>query len=372
MIVFNYLSRQVFVAMASVTFVLLLIFMSGRFIKYLSQAASGSISPDILLAVMAYRLPGFLELILPLGFFMGIMLAYGRMYLESEMTVLHACGMSQNRLLGYSQVMAVAVSTMVAVMSLYLSPYGMQRVESLFVEQSQRTAFEMLAPGRFQSLGSNSRVTYAGGLSEDKRVMYDVFISEVGRDENSVNLLYAKKGVQTVDPNTGERFLVLHNGRRYEGVPGQADFKQLAFGSYGILISRSDAEQRKVKEEAILTTSLLTSDDPELVSVLYWRFSIVLLVPIVTLIAVAVCKVNPRQGRYVHLLPAMLLYVVYLGLLIVAKKKVAESGLSPVLAMGSIHVVFLIIGIGLLKRESIVMLTQRPFNKTALSRGDNA
>ncbi|KZY70477.1 hypothetical protein A3738_24615 [Oleiphilus sp. HI0066] len=79
-------------SMLAVTFILLLIFMSGRFIKYLSQAAVGNISADILFLVMAFRLPGFLELILPLGLFMGILLAYGRMYMESEMTVLHACG----------------------------------------------------------------------------------------------------------------------------------------------------------------------------------------------------------------------------------------------------------------------------------------
>ena len=96
-------------SMLAVTLVLLLIFMSGRFIKYLAKAASGGISPEILLAIMAYRLPGFLELILPLGFFIGILMAYGRMYLESEMTVLHACGYSQRRLVVTSLLFSLCV-----------------------------------------------------------------------------------------------------------------------------------------------------------------------------------------------------------------------------------------------------------------------
>ena len=85
--------------MLAVSGILLLVFMSGRFIKYLAEAAAGELAGDVLFQIMAYRFPGFLELILPLGFFIGILLAYGRMYLESEMTVLFACGVSDKQLL---------------------------------------------------------------------------------------------------------------------------------------------------------------------------------------------------------------------------------------------------------------------------------
>ena len=43
--------------------------MSGRFIKYLAQAASGLLDPGSLFLIMGFRLPGFLQLILPLGLF---------------------------------------------------------------------------------------------------------------------------------------------------------------------------------------------------------------------------------------------------------------------------------------------------------------
>ena len=98
-IVFRYLTRQVIISMLAVSGILLLVFMSGRFIKYLADAAAGELAGDVLFQIMAYRFPGFLELILPLGFFIGILLAYGRMYLESEMTVLFACGVSDKQLL---------------------------------------------------------------------------------------------------------------------------------------------------------------------------------------------------------------------------------------------------------------------------------
>jgi lipopolysaccharide export system permease protein len=354
LIIFNYLARQVVGSMFAVTLVLLLIFMSGRFIKYLSQAAVGNISPDILASVMAYRLPGFLELILPLALFMGVLLAYGRMYLESEMTVLHACGYSRSRLAWHTFIVAAAVSVAVGMMSLYVSPQGMQRVETLFAEEAKKTEFEMLSPGRFQTLSGGERVTYAGRLSDDKRVMFDVFISESGDEGEATNVIYAESGVQTIDPQTGRRFLVLQNGRQYQGIPGSAAFKELAFETYGVLISEAEAEIRKVKEEAIPTSALIESSDPVSRSILSWRVSLVVLVPIVTLLAVALCRVNPRQGRYLHLLPAMLLYVLYLGLLILAKKKSAEGEVDPIFAFGVVHIGFLALGLLMFNKEALL------------------
>lgn len=336
--------------MLAVTLILLLVFMSGRFIKYLAQAASGGLSPDVLFSIMAYRLPGFLELILPLGFFIGILLAYGRMYLESEMTVLHACGYSEGRLHRDTLVMSFFVAMVVGCMSLWASPAGMQQVERIFEEQSKLTEFEMLIPGNFQKLKSGNRVTYTQSLSDDKRVMYDVFISEPSRQNEGASLIYAREGYQQINAETGERFLVLREGRRYEGKPGDADFQVVEFESYGIRIDQPDAEKRSVKEEAIPSFDLLGSEDSEWRALLHWRLGLPALVPVVTLLALSLCRVNPRQGRFFHLFPAMIIYVAYLGLLIVARKSVAKQELSE-FALWWVHALFLLLSIALLTRH---------------------
>ena len=114
MIIFRYLAREVLVTMSAVSAALLVIIMSGRFIKYLAEAASGALDPGVLFMVMGYRMPGFLQLILPLGLFLGILLAYGRLYLESEMSVLFASGISTQRILLYSMGPAVLVAMLAA------------------------------------------------------------------------------------------------------------------------------------------------------------------------------------------------------------------------------------------------------------------
>lgn len=345
-IVFRYLTRQVMISMLAVSGILLLVFMSGRFIKYLADAAQGELAGDVLFQIMAYRFPGFLELILPLGYFIGILLAYGRMYLESEMTVLFACGVSDRQVLKQTLIGSGLVMLAVGAMSLYVSPWGMEQVERIFNEQRKATEFEMLAPGRFQDLSSGERVTYTEALSDDKRQLQGVFIAEISRDKPGISIVTAEVGSQLVDSETGSRFLILEEGARYEGVPGQLDYQVTTFDAYGLKVLAGDARDREL-EEAVSTLELMASDRPEDRAMLHWRFSLPLIVPIVTLLAVRLSRVNPRQGRFFHLLPAMLVYILYLGLLIVARDALADGKVPEWIGMLWVHALFLALGLWL-------------------------
>lgn len=345
-IVFRYLTRQVMISMLAVSGILLLVFMSGRFIKYLADAAQGELAGDVLFQIMAYRFPGFLELILPLGYFIGILLAYGRMYLESEMTVLFACGVSDRQVLKQTLIGSGLVMLAVGAMSLYVSPWGMEQVERIFNEQRKATEFEMLAPGRFQDLSSGERVTYTEALSDDKRQLQGVFIAEISRDKPGISIVTAEVGSQLVDSETGSRFLILEEGARYQGVPGQLDYQVTTFDAYGLKVLAGDARDREL-EEAVSTLELMASDRPEDRAMLHWRFSLPLIVPIVTLLAVRLSRVNPRQGRFFHLLPAMLVYILYLGLLIVARDALADGKVPEWIGMLWVHALFLALGLWL-------------------------
>ena len=345
-IIFRYLARQVMISMLAVSGILLLVFMSGRFIKYLADAAAGEIAGDVLFQIMAYRFPGFLELILPLGFFIGILLAYGRMYLESEMTVLYACGVSEKQLLGKTLLASIPVMLTVGAMSLYVSPWGMKQVEQIFNEQRQATEFELLAPGRFQTLSSGGRVTYTEGLSDDKRRLQGVFIAEYGGRDEGLSIITAREGSQLIDEETGSRFLVLEEGARFEGKPGELAFDVTGFEAYGLRVQSGKASNRAL-EEGVSTKALMASDKPEDRAMLHWRFTLPLIVPIVTLLAVRLSRVNPRQGRFFHLLPAMLVYITYLGLLIVARDALESGKVPEWIGLLWVHLLFLGLGLWL-------------------------
>ena len=326
--------------MAAVTGILLMILMSSRLIYQLTAAAAGKIPLEIVFFTLLLRMPSFLEMILPLSLFIAILLAYGRLYAESEMTVLTATGFSNGRLLGYTLLPAGFITLLVAFFSLYLSPLGAQKMEDLYRKQASMTEFELLAPGRFQST-KGSRVTYTEGLSEDKSQMNDVFIA----DGNT--LLLAKTGTQKMDPDTGSRYLELHDGKRFDIAPGKMDIEILDFELYGVKLSDATAERRKIKKEAVPTMTLFGSDNPRHVSQLQWRFSLIMMVPICAMIAFPLSKVNPRQGRFARLFPAIILFMMYITLLISLRGMLSKGNISPAIGMWWVHGVYALIAAGL-------------------------
>lgn len=328
--------------MVAVTTVLLMILMSGRLIRQLASAAAGEVSLEIVFFTLILRLPSFLEMILPLALFISILLTYGRLYAESEMTVLTATGFSNKKLLGYTMIPALVLTTIVASFTLVLSPWGAQKMEELYKKQSQLTEFELLAPGRFQSTEKGSRVTYAESLSSDKSEMRHVFIADGG------SLLVARRGTQYVSDETGSRFLELHDGRRYDLVPGQLDMQSLDFDLYGVKIADEPEERRKLRKEAVPTLQLIGSDNSKHQGQLRWRLSLILMVPIVTLIAFPLSKVNPRQGKFAKLFPAVVLFMVYISLIIGLVGMIEKGKIHPDGPIWILHAVYLAIGVGLL------------------------
>ncbi|MGX5220395.1 MULTISPECIES: LPS export ABC transporter permease LptF [Pseudomonas] len=357
MIVFRYLSREVLTTLSAVSAVLLVIIMSGRFIKYLAQAAQGALDPSVLFLIMGFRLPGFLQLILPLGLFLGFLLAYGRLYLDSEMTVLSATGMSQQRLMMYSLAPATLVALLVAWLSLGLAPQGVSQVARILNQQDALTEFDTLVPGRFQSMGEGSRVTYTETLSNDRSELGGIFITEKrlssdGQKDRGITVLVAETGRQEIQED-GSRYLILENGYRYDGNPGQADYRAIKYDEYGVLLPKPEVSVDVSEREAVPTRELIGSDDQRYKSELQWRISLPILVFVVTLMAVPLSRVNPRQGRFLKLLPAILLYMGYLSILIAARGAMDKGRIPYGLGLWWVHGVFIAIGLLLLYWEPI-------------------
>ncbi|PMZ72836.1 LPS export ABC transporter permease LptF [Pseudomonas sp. FW305-70] len=356
MIVFRYLSREVLLTLSAVSAVLLVIIMSGRFIKYLAQAASGLLDPGSLFLIMGFRMPGFLQLILPLGLFLGILLSYGRMYLESEMTVLSATGMSQQRLVWMTMFPATLVALIVAWLSLSLAPQGANQFQLLLNRQDALTEFDTLEPGRFQSLRDGTRVTYTERMSDDRVNLGGVFISQKNISSNNkdrgISVLVAEKGRQEIRPD-GNRYLILDNGYRYDGSPGQADYRAIKYDEYGVLLPKPEVSDEVTDRDAMPTRTLIGSEDIRMRAELQWRISLPLLVFIVTLMAVPLARVNPRQGRFLKLLPAILLYMAYLSILIAARGALDKGKIPAAVGLWWVHGIFLSIGLGLLYWEPL-------------------
>lgn len=350
MLIFRYLARDLLSSTFAVCTVLLLVILSGRFVKYLAQAAAGELDAGILLAVIGYRLPGFLELILPLAFFLGILLAYGRFYVQNEMTVMIACGMSQARLVAYTMVPSILVALFVAWLSLDVGPAGLRKAEALLTAQKERGELDGMTGNHFYPLQGGKGVTYAEEVSE-KGLMTDVFLAENNpdaEDGKQLVLVVAETGRQHKSDPSQPGYLILEKGYRIQGVPGQANYQITRFEEYGQRLSKPKKSGRRAKADTLLTEELLKSDNKAHVAALQWRFSVPILVLVVTLIAIPLSKTNPRQGRFARMLPAVLLYVIYLVVLNAARGAVEDGKISTALGLWWVHALFLFIALLLL------------------------
>jgi lipopolysaccharide export system permease protein len=350
-ILFRYIVREILLTLLAVTFTLVVIVVSGRLVKYLASAAAGDLAPGILFSVIFFRLPSFLELILPLAFFVSVLLALGRMYVDSEMTVMSACGMSRQRLFGIVLAPALLVGALVAGFSLVLSPYGIDRVQQIFHEAEASTGLELLVAGRFRLLNEGrGRATYVEEMS-DEGEMIGVFAADRATNGGGAArqvVVMAERGRTETDPETGERYLVLQTGTRYLGQPGELDFQAMEFDQLGQWLEQRHVEPIFRKKDAVPTAELVGSRDPVRQATLQWRVSLVLLVLVSTLIAVAMAHTDHRRGRYGKLFPAFLLFMVYLLLLNAAREAVGKQQIPANVGLWPVHVLFLVVGLSLL------------------------
>tara|TARA_R110000824_G_scaffold7892_6_gene35897 strand:+ start:7901 stop:8965 length:1065 start_codon:yes stop_codon:yes gene_type:complete len=350
MIIARYLAKQVLLLTAALTFVLLAVAVLIRLLNYLGDASEGAIDPAVLLLLMSFRLPEFLQLILPLALLLGILLAYGRMYADNEMTVLIASGLSKLRLLTYTLLTAAGIAILIAYLSMSLTPWGLRNSSTLLEQQKDLNEFDVMAPGIFQDISNGARTTYAESI--EANIVQDVFMHESTADRLTV----AETATLIQDENE-ERLVVFTDGSLTEGMGSTRAFSVTNFSEMAIKIPQRNINFDLVLEEkAMNTNELFSSADKSHIAELQWRISLIILIPVLCLLAVPLSKVNPRQGRFAKLVPAVLLYIVYFGLLLASRDWLADGLLPTMIGLWWVHVLFLVIGI-LMVQEKLPSLT---------------
>lgn len=354
MIIFRYLAKEVFLTLIALTSILVLIFLSNQLIQYLNRAASGNIPGVIIMKLMMLELPTLLSLLVPLGFYTAMLLAYGRLYAESEMTVLRACGYGPNQLLKHSFIMATVVAIIVAVIMIWGSPLIYIERAKLLRTTGIKTLVQTIMPGRFHAINEGQEVFYVQSMSRDHTKAEQVFLAKRSTVNEQVrwDVLWADQAFAETDAKTGEDYIILQNGKEYQGVPGHADYQVAEFGQYK---ARLPHPVIKISEDlrTMSTASLLPliNDDPAKAAELQWRLSVPLMVFTLTLIAVPLSRINPRSGKYAKLLPAIIIYILYANLLFIARDAVVSGKIPQWIGLWWVHLVVVAFGLFLIKRN---------------------
>ncbi len=331
----RYLSKEILGTLAGVLVVLLLIFTSKHFVRYLSEAAAGMLPTGLIFKILFFYIISSLIFMLPFALYISVLVALGRMYQDSEITAMEACGIGMPRITGKVASFALVFAALVAAMSMWVSPWAERQQNLIRVQARAESEVGLISAGRFHPILNGKGVFYAEQISDDQVAMKNIFIQVQG--DEKLDVFSAASGSLTVDRATGDRFVVLRDGYRYEWLPGNAGYRIYKYKESGVRVFQPEAETGGDSRAAMSMGQLLHSSDPRDAAELQWRISMPISAILLALLGVALSRTNPRSGRFAKLLVALILYALYFNMMTVSQSWLEKGMISPVAGLWWVH-----------------------------------
>ena len=326
MILNRYFLKNIFSYTASVSVIFLLIIVSSRSIQYLDQAARGEMNPESVFWIILFRLPEFGQIILPLSFFIGIVLTLGKLRSESEFIVMQQNGFSFKRLHTLLIACSVLICTIIFSLSAWLTPKFDLQIKDMLQQKTLKEKIISLTPGEFHKVNESTLVYSKESLNEE---LTKVFIKNKTKG-NQVKEFFVFAEKAYVKGNT-EETMYLNDGSIFF-LDEAEKFSKLSFEEMKFKVNlESNDNLKNEQDKNSLDSSNIT-----------WLLSLCVMTIISIFLAVPLSNSSPREGRYKRVLPALLVFSLYLGLLIASRGASDLSPVNQITSMVFIHFVFLI------------------------------
>lgn len=335
------LRRELLSAAGAVFTTLFTITITVMLIKILGQAAGGMVASQDVLALIGFQTLNYLPILLILTSFIAVLLVITRSYQDSEMVVWFSCGLSLTQWIGPILRFGLPLVLLTGILSFVATPWANRQSDEYRARFAQREDVAKISPGKFQESASGNRIFFVESVSVDSPKIKNVFVDTMEKDHDS--LVVAREGSVSIDA-AGDKFLILDQGRRYDGVSTQPDFKIMSFERYRVLVAgQSNRSLGDQSARALPTRTLLQHQTPINLAELLWRLALPLMNLLLPLLAIPLAFVNPRGGRSANLMIALLLFVVYSNMVSVFQGSVAQARLSFGLGWWPVHLITLAI-----------------------------
>lgn len=343
----RYILREIALHFVAVTGVLFVILAALQFAKVLYEAASNQFSRGVVLSLLGLTSLQYLIVLVPIGFFLAILLAIGRFYHDSEMAAMQACGVGPRQLFRPVTALGALIIGVLAWLSFSVVPHAAGRAHEIRLEALREARFASLEPQRFLSFAGGDAVYYAESVDKDG-ILYNVFVQR--RVGDKIEVVTAKRAEQRGVGESQQTF-ILYDGERYEGVPGSGEFRIVRFGEHGIPVHLPMLAAGATRIETKPTMTVVSSSDPLDRAEFEQRLSVPLMTMVLAIIAVPLARLRPRQGRYSKMGLALLAYFIYLLLIKSARVWVEQQTVPTVIGMWWLHAIALSLALWLLLRQ---------------------
>lgn len=336
--------------------ILLGIVVLSQLIRLLGEAVGGALAVEGILALMGFYALNYLPVLLILSLYLSVLLTLTRSYRDSEMVVWFCSGIGLTRWIRPVLWYALPVVGVIALLSLVLSPWALSKAEEFKHRLDSRDDVSAATPGVFRESKHDGRVFFIENLKAGENRVSNIFVQSV--QHGKIGIMVAKQGLQEIAEN-GDRFIVLLNGTRYEGTPGQYDFRVVEFERYAMRIEAVEAKQVVARLQALSTLHLLQNPNSWNMAELEWRLGLPLSALILTLLAIPLSFVNPRAGRSLNLVMALVIYMFYNNMISVTNAWVGQGKIGPVMGLVGIHALMFALMVWLFYRRLSVSSSRR-------------
>jgi lipopolysaccharide export system permease protein len=325
--------------------VLVTLVLTNLMIRVLGNAASGTANPKDALVLIGLGMINYLPILLTASVFVAILMVLTRWYKDSEMVIWQTAGISLLKILRPILNFTAPIAVAIAVLSIFASPWASEKSATIKQRFQQRDDISMLAPGQFRESSGNNRVFFIESMNPETDVIKNVFVTDFGKERQLVAV--AKEGfIQNLQ--TGEKQLILETGRRYEGTPGNTDFRITEFDKYTVKLEDKVVDPIINGPRTLPAWVLIQDLNKAHLGEILWRIGLPLMVFVFAIIAIPLSYMDPRRGRYTALIMAVLLYFTYSNLLKLMQAWVTTGKLSFSIGWWLLHVVIALIGLTLI------------------------
>jgi len=333
--------RETLKSQLAILFILLLIFFCQKLVRILGAAVDGEIPTNLVLSLLGLGVPEMAQLILPLSLFLGLLMTLGKLYTESEITVMHACGLSKAVLI--KAAMVLALFTGIAVNVMWAGPVSSRHQDEVLAEAKANPGMAALAQGQFQQATDGNSVLFIESVDGSR--FNDVFLAQLRPKGNARPSVVVADSGQLTQGKDGSQIVTLNKGTRFEGTALLRDFRITDFQNYQAIIGHQTVALDPTDTEQMSMRTLLNTDTNRARAELHWRITLVFTVFMMALMVVPLSVVNPRQGRVLSMLPAMLLYLVFFLLQTSIKSNGGKGKIDPVIWTWVINGLYLLLAV---------------------------
>ncbi len=346
----KYILREWFWTSLAVSSVLIIVLLGTYLGDMLNDIADGRMPAGLMTIQLLLHMPETLSNILPLAGFVAIMWGLGRLYRDQEMAVMRSSGFGWWKLLKPLLSLVIPLAVLLLVLGLIVAPKTARLAEQQLELAFRSAAVWGLQAGKFHVLRHGELVIYAETIEEDGSTLRNVFIKQ--RQQEREQIWVAQKGRYWMDPDTGDRYLILEDGKVTDVTPQQLDIRVLRFARNDLRLPEPEfRDQKKKNFSSKPSAELLNDASAESIAELQWRLSPAITVIVLGLLAIPLAHSAPREGRGVRIVLGILVYLLYGNMLYLCRSLVADGLLPTYIGMWWVHVVFLAISFVWVRRQ---------------------